>query len=183
MMTVPGDTRVPIIHDRNEERRVLVVGPVGSPVRPVSGGRPVCGRQLADLVQPLETAHRLGIVHRDVKLQNIFLHGNDGEERIFLNDWGSSCALNSRQMFVGTYGYCDSRVPGQALVLCSAEADLRGLVRTAFAMYTGLAPPHDCELAERFWAERFRQDSIWQRGMECAKLLRYDDLRALFMQL
>ena len=68
-------------------------------------------------------------------------------------------------------------------MLCSAEADLRGLVRTAFAMYTGLAPPHDCELAERFWAERFRQDSIWQRGMECAKLLRYDDLRALFMQL
>ena len=89
MMTVPGDTRVPIIHDRNEERRVLVVGPVGSPVRPVSGGRPVCGQQLADLVQPLETAHHLGIVHRKVESKQIFLHGKDRLRHVY---WTGSAA-------------------------------------------------------------------------------------------
>lgn len=176
--------RVPVIHDHNEERLVLIVGPVGIPVRPVPGGRPVSGQQLASLVETLEKAHVLGIVHRDVKPQNIFLTtDSDTDDCIMLNDWGSSCLRDSQQTFVGTYGYCDPRAQGQVLGRCTADADLRGLVRTAFVMYTGLAPPHDRKFAEEFWAGWFIDGTIWWRAMDCADRLDYDELRVLFKQL
>ena len=172
--------KIPVIYDRMDDLLVLVVGPVGLSVRPVPGGRPVCGRQLADLVEPLEIAHRCHIAHRDVKPQNIFIRSDDSS--IFLNDWGSSCDLNSQQRFVGTYGYCDPHISGHAQV-CSAEADLRGLVRSAYAMYTGLSPPHDCEAAVGFWSEVLKDGTIWRRAMDCADHLLYDELRALLFQL
>jgi hypothetical protein len=46
---------------------VLVVTPVGVPVRPVPTGNFCTGSQLASLVDVLQAAHGLGIAHRDVK--------------------------------------------------------------------------------------------------------------------
>ena len=119
-------------------------------------------------------------MHRDVKPQNIFIRSDDSS--IFLNDWGSSCALNSQQRFVGTYGYCDPHISG-AEVRCSAEADLRGLVRAAYAMYTGLSPPNDCEAADNFWSEVLKYCNIWRRAMDYANNLQYDELRDFLFQL
>ncbi len=178
------DLQVPWIYDQvvededEDECHVLVVGPVGSPVRPAADGLPVNGPQFADLLEILHTAHSCNIVHRDVKPPNMFLSG----DKIFLNDWGSSCERDSLELFVGTYGYCDTRVPGHD-VRYGAEADLRGLVRSCFAMYTGLAPPHSCALAEEFWAIHLRVNSLWWRAMEYANSLQYEELRLLLTQL
>ena len=177
-----GESRVPHVHDSVEctSGFVLVLDRVGKTVRPVPGGFPVAGRHLAALVGALHTAHDCGIAHRDVKPQNIFLDSNDA---IFLNDWGSSSALGECAAFVGTRGYCDA--PGEAgvMVLWTADVDLRGLVRSAYAMVAGLAPPHDHTLAKEFWAERFAIDSLWTRAMGCANLLQYDGLAKELSQL
>lgn len=45
------------------------------------------------VVDALEAAHRLGIVHRDLKSNNIVLAPSDGEERAILVDFGLAVAL------------------------------------------------------------------------------------------
>ena len=88
-----------------------------------------------------------------------------------------------QQRFVGTYGYCDPPISGHAEVQCSAEADLRGLVRAAYAMYTGLSPPNDCEAAENFWSEVLKHGNVWWRAMDYADHLQYEKLRAFLFEL
>ena len=72
---------------------------------------------LGQACQGLEAAHRLGIVHRDVKPQNIFVQQRDGKEMVRLVDFGlaritstakgaaKARVLTAVGAMVGTVGY------------------------------------------------------------------------------
>ena len=156
----------------------LVVSPVGREVLPMWGGCETDGRQFRVLVDVLEQAHSLGIAHRDVKPDNIFQGGDEG---IILNDWGSSCQIGERTMFVGSMPFCVDGPDIDGMHSPSAETDLKCLVRSVYAMQTTRYPPLNGY--EDFWNKRFFGGSIWSVALEDASNKNYNGLRAKLSQL
>ncbi len=69
MATIPNIPRVAAqtIAKGDTVYQVLLLTPVGRPVRPVLGGELCSGSQISKLVSVLRSAHDMGIAHRDVK--------------------------------------------------------------------------------------------------------------------
>jgi serine/threonine-protein kinase len=111
-----------------------------SPVRAVR-----IGRALADA---LEAAHTAGVIHRDVKPENVFLvHAADGGEPVKLLDFGFACLCDddadrpperTRRPVVGTPEYM---APEQATGAAAApSADVYSLGVVLYEMLTGRVP-------------------------------------------
>ncbi|MDI1434847.1 serine/threonine-protein kinase [Polyangium sorediatum] len=128
---------------------------------------PVRATRIAvDAAFALAAAHASGVVHRDVKPENIFLvHAPDGRELVKLLDFGSawidgdpggkdSFRLTSRRSAVGTPEYMP---PEQAAgELAEPTADIYALGVVLFEMLAG-APPFvgpPAVIAERHAVER-----------------------------
>ena len=156
-------------------KKALVCSPVGDVVLPIKYGRSSRGSHLSDLVTILEQAHRKGIVHRDVKPENIFLVN----DTVLLNDWGISCEGSDEFIpWKGTEAYCDP--PTRNDTHCPRPAsDLRSLVRCAYAMTVlETEVPRNMD----FWACRLAS-GLWKRGMDAADMLDYNALRIFFQDL
>lgn len=114
-----------------------------SPLRMLEIVRPVC--------QVLAMAHTLGIVHRDVKPENVFLHNGPAGEVVKMLDFGiakllddqsaSSSALTSRRTAVGTPVYM---APEQMRNdRHDGRADVYSLATMVYEMLTGTVPFDD----------------------------------------
>ncbi|MGV9411982.1 serine/threonine-protein kinase [Nocardia sp. NPDC003693] len=102
-------------------------------------------RIIAATAQALDYAHRKGVLHRDVKPANILLEHDDGEDRVFLADFGiarlrddSAARLTQTGSFTATLAYA---APEQ---LIGGDLDHRcdqySLACTLFRLLTGDVP-------------------------------------------
>jgi serine/threonine-protein kinase len=105
-------------------------------------------RFLTPIADALDTAHRIGLVHRDVKPQNILL---SGREDAYLADFGvakrtGGDGLTAPGGFVGSFNYA---APEQALGEPTGPAsDVYAFAAIIFQCLTGEVPyPRDTEAA------------------------------------
>ncbi len=96
----------------------------------------------ADLCEALDHAHARGVVHRDVKPQNVLI-GDDGEARAKLMDFGvarlaDGVALTAPGDVVGTLAYMSpEQAEGRA---AGPEADVYSLALTLYECWSGENP-------------------------------------------
>src|SRR5690606_12101913 len=90
----------------------------------------------------LHAAHQAGIVHRDVKPDNLILHGNSAAPSVKLIDFGLASladeAAPAKGMIAGTIEYM---APEQVLTEATdARADIYSLGVVMFRLLTGVLP-------------------------------------------
>src|SRR5580704_7512444 len=104
-----------------------------------------------DVARALEAAHRVGIVHRDMKPANVFLHREDGAEEVVVKvlDFGASKSAEASDalatvagMAVGSPAYMS---PEQARAAADLDhrTDIWSLGVVLFEMLTGKRPFDD----------------------------------------
>lgn len=153
-------------------------------MQPLSGGKAAVGKHFADLVTVLERAHGLGIYHRDVKPDNIFLTDKD---TIFLNDWSSAyrrpehCVQNQSIRWIGSAFFTVSAPDSNGCHIPQAADDLLSLVRTVNVMlhnqkiWTVLAD------MEGYIAKYINGRRFWKEAVEYAATENYEQLRKSFL--
>ncbi len=97
---------------------------------------------LDDLCDVLEAAHRAGVVHRDLKLENVFVLDRPTGPRIKLLDWGFARLVGEDDplhgMIAGTLGYvAPEQVFGQPVTPAS---DVYSLGVLAYRLLLGQSP-------------------------------------------
>jgi CheY-like chemotaxis protein len=109
-------------------------------------------RRMLEIVQPvcqvLDLAHSVGIVHRDVKPENVFLHNAPTGEVVKVLDFGiarlldekpaSGATLTSRHVTLGTPLYMAPEQMSNASV--DGRADVYSLALMVYEMLTGALP-------------------------------------------
>ncbi len=99
---------------------------------------------LSQLASALDAAHRKGLVHRDVKPANVLITVRDGEEHVYLTDFGLAKrsdtvnGLTRKGVVVGTVDYmAPEQVTGGVV---DARTDIYALGCTFFHMLSGNVP-------------------------------------------
>ena len=96
---------------------------------------------LLDLLPVLKYIHERGVIHRDIKPQNIIRRKKDG--RLALIDFGSSKQLTARVQIkagtsIGSHGYCPIEQIRDGVAF--PGSDLFSLGATCFHLLTGMSP-------------------------------------------
>jgi serine/threonine protein kinase len=101
-------------------------------------------RVLGQVASALDAAHALGLLHRDVKPQNVLLEGSSEQSHAYLTDFGlskhvaSTSGLTRAGSWVGTIDYA---APEQLQGLdCDHRVDVYALGCVLYQMLTGEVP-------------------------------------------
>jgi serine/threonine protein kinase len=113
-------------------------------------------RVIAQVAGALDAAHRLGLVHRDVKPANVLMASRDGAEHAFLTDFGLTKQRSVDTELTGTglaIGTADYMAPEQAQGLdLDGRADVYALGCVLFQALTGAVPYATDSDLEKMWA-------------------------------
>jgi eukaryotic-like serine/threonine-protein kinase len=101
-------------------------------------------RKIMDVIEGLEEAHKLGVIHRDVKPSNCFL---EAEGRVKVGDFGlsksligSDADLTRTGSFLGTPHYASpEQIKGEPI---DARSDVYSVAATLYFLLTGKPPHH-----------------------------------------
>ena len=97
---------------------------------------------ILDIAKALKTVHGKGIMHRDIKPNNIFIkeEDEDGEKKIVkLGDFGCSVYIkDNTSEQIGTFLYCAPEISKG--ILYDEKCDLWSLGITLFELYFGVLP-------------------------------------------
>ncbi len=137
--------------------------------------------RILEILEGLEAAHRLGIIHRDVKPSNCFLDA-DGHAKI--GDFGISRSLEldtdltATGSFLGTPSYASpEQIRGDVL---DARSDLHAVGATIYTLLTG-TPPFDAQNAGKLLSQILaeRPGPLSERGVQVPRGLERVVLRLL----
>lgn len=105
---------------------------------------------LLDLLPVLKFIHDRGIIHRDIKPQNIIRH----ENKHFIVDFGAAkVAIGNVSIETGTtIGSAEYAAPEQARGKAVFASDIYGLGVTCIHLLTGISPFDLFDLSENCWA-------------------------------
>jgi serine/threonine protein kinase len=174
--------------DSSSSSSVLILSPVGIPIIFASQNNFITPNMILTLLDVLQFAHNLNIVHRDVKPENIFLNRNNLNE-IILNDWGSAVRLDLLENdgecdYEGTplYGEEQPRYHGRMKQVPTKKLDLRCLVKTAFTIKQQKYPRSKMTWGEieAYWGTVSRKSPHFQNVLNFAENEDYDALRNFF---
>ena len=114
--------------------------------RELDPGRTI--RILTPIAEALDTAHEAGLIHRDIKPQNILVAGRD---HAYLADFGLTKGVGEKSLtktgqFVGTFDYISpEQVKGEK---ATHQSDVYALAAVLYECLTGVVPfPKDSEAA------------------------------------
>jgi hypothetical protein len=114
--------------------------------RELDPGRTI--RILTPIAEALDAAHEAGLIHRDIKPQNILVAGRD---HAFLADFGLTKGVGEKSLtktgqFVGTFDYISpEQVKGER---ATHKSDVYALAAVLYECLTGVVPfPKDSEAA------------------------------------
>jgi serine/threonine protein kinase len=114
-------------------------------------------RIVAQVAEALDTAHQLGLVHRDVKPGNVLLAGDGEREHAYLTDFGlvklveaETSGMTATGAFVGTLDYL---APEQLEGRSDARSDVYALGGVLYNMLTGSPPFPQPTAAAKMWAQ------------------------------
>ncbi|MFC8046622.1 serine/threonine-protein kinase [Nocardia sp. NPDC057353] len=141
------------IYDRGAEDDLLwmsmryVAGPDVAELIRAAGGRLDPRRAVQILTQAaagLDSAHRRGLLHRDVKPANLLVADDDGADHVFVTDFGiarsrtDDSGLTEAGALIATLGYvAPEQIRGEPL---DHRADIYALGATLYQMLTGALP-------------------------------------------
>lgn len=141
------------IYDRGAEGDLLwmsmrfVAGPDVAELVRAAGGRLDPRRAVQILTQAaagLDSAHRRGLLHRDVKPANLLVAEDDGADHVFVTDFGiarsrtDDSGLTGAGALLATLGYvAPEQIRGDPL---DHRADIYALGATLYQMLTGALP-------------------------------------------
>lgn len=141
------------IYDRGAEGDLLwmsmryVAGPdVAELIRRAGGGLPAARAVeiVAQAAAGLDSAHRRGLLHRDVKPANLLVADDDGADHVFVTDFGiarsraDDSGLTEAGALLATLGYvAPEQIRGDTL---DHRADVYALGATLHQMLTGALP-------------------------------------------
>jgi hypothetical protein len=104
--------------------------------------------RILDVIEGLKEAHRVGVVHRDVKPSNCFLERDD---RVKIGDFGlakslvSGAHLTKTGSFLGTVLYAaPEQIKGEPI---GPHSDVYSVAATLYCLLTGQAPFHGSDPA------------------------------------
>jgi hypothetical protein len=161
---------------------------------PMAQGEAV--RKIMDVIEGLEEAHKLGVIHRDVKPSNCFL---EAEGRVKVGDFGlsksligSDADLTRTGSFLGTPHYASpEQIKGEPI---DERSDVYSVAATLYFLLTG-KPPHHANDAAVALARIVSSDApsvrsvrpeVWSaldqvvmRGLERDRKRRYRSLEEL----
>ena len=151
----------------------------------------VTSSHVEQLLECLKGAHRVGVVHRDIRPENIMV---DSSGRARLIDWGAAYMVNAgvglAQGFIGTFRYASDAVPEAAIEgsvrIPKPADDLESLVRAVLAVNAVTIGSELAQLdqgdfigARDFWRGKRAANDHYEVFFEAAGGCDYDVLKGL----
>lgn len=193
LLALRGVAGVPaVLGSTTEDPPAVLCSPVGASLSLSRGDVPQMVRVARSCIGVLRDVHARGIVHRDLRLSNILLHG----QGVLVIDWASATTVQDSPLhaYQGAVHFAAGDVlaalaadPVHRRVHYLPQHDLEGLVKTIFAaMYPVYVkdlvsiPRLDFSATESFWSLCERNHPTLAAMLNAAKGLHYDQLTALF---
>lgn len=160
---------------------LLAVRPVGRKILPWTNGTVLSGYEFCTLLSVVKFAHDKGIIHRDIKPDNIFV---DAAGCVILNDWGSSSAIGVSSMWAGTKAYTEEK-PSGGVHVPNITSDLVSLARTVYSISKQLLPVGDEDGdTDPYWINAAAKSAMFAEMLTHARRGSYEDVeRCLARQL
>eukprot|EP01124_Arcella_intermedia_P036747 TRINITY_DN9696_c0_g2_i4.p1 TRINITY_DN9696_c0_g2~~TRINITY_DN9696_c0_g2_i4.p1 ORF type:complete len:560 (+),score=110.36 TRINITY_DN9696_c0_g2_i4:55-1680(+) len=163
--------------------RILVTVPMGISLvhSKTNPDAQVKGNHFKELIKTLKIVHELNIVHRDIKLSNVYLNPKF-DNLILLSDWSSASNVTEKTFFMGTPKYAPSCLlkpeimNGTKKYQPQPKHDLEMVVKSIFlSFHHNYHVPASLNELQVFW-EQSLEPPFWQFLLDAAENCNYEKM-------
>ena len=108
---------------------------------------------VAQVASALDAAHGRGLLHRDVKPGNILIAADEGEEHVYLSDFGIAVPGEEWDVAASFQGTAEYAAPEQIEGQAEARSDVYGLACVFYECLTGRPPFPRTRLLSTLWSQ------------------------------